>query len=149
MKLTMMHQRALNPNAVFNQTAVNTLPRGLSGNSELLTWISVREDMSTRVTADYGIPIYVGDWGLFGGFFYVKRLVLTPHMDYMFAGTHQLFSAGCDLAFDLNSLLWLGWPCSVGVTASYNGGPSFESLRTMSGIAMDRYFVGPTFNVTF
>ena len=108
----------------------------------------------TKLTADYGIPIYVGDWGIFGGFFYVKRFVLTPHFDYMFAGSRhlaaplQLYSAGCDFTIDLNSILWLGWPCSVGVTYSYNGGHSFTSLNTL-GLDLSHHFVGPTFNVTF
>ena len=69
--------------------------------------------------------------------------------DYMFAGPDQLYSAGCDLNFDLNSLLWLGWPCSVGVTYSYNGGPSFNSLSESSGIYLGHHYVGPTFNVSF
>ena len=102
----------------------------------------------TKVTADYGIPVYLGDWGIFGGFFYIKRLVLTPHFDYMFAGKEHLFSAGCDLTFDLNSILWLGWPCSLGVTYSYNGGESFNSLNTL-GLNLGHHYVGPVFNVTF
>ena len=103
----------------------------------------------TRLTIDYGIPVYIGDWGIFGGFFYFKRLVLTPHFDYTWAGKDQLYSAGCDLTFDLNSILWLGWPCSVGVTYSYNGGKSFDSLKASTGIHIGRHFVGPTFNVSF
>ena len=149
LKLTAMHQQSLSSKAYFNQGIVNPLPRGLSNNGNLNLWLSLRNESMTRVTADYGIPIYVGDWGIFGGFFYIKRLVLTPHFDYMFAGPDQLYSAGCDLTFDLNSLLWLGWPCSVGVTYSYNGGPSFNSLTETSGIYLGHHYVGPTFNVSF
>lgn len=154
LKLTAMLQQSLSNRAYFNQALVNTLPRGLSENVELLSWLSVRSNSMTKLTADYGIPVYVGDWGILGGFFYVKRLVVTPHFDYMFAGsrpfsgTHQLYSAGCDLTIDLNSILWLGWPCSVGVTYSYNGGRSFDSLNA-AGLNLDHHFVGPTFNVTF
>jgi hypothetical protein len=149
LKLTAMHQLSLGSGTIFNQAVVNSLPRGLSENSPLLSFLSIMNGSMTKVTADYGIPIYTGDWGLFGGFFYVKRLVLTPHFDYMFAGNNQLYSAGCDLVFDLNSILWLGWPCSLGVTYSYNGGPSFNSLAETSGIPLGRHFVGPTFNVSF
>lgn len=148
LKLTVMHQQALSSKTYFNQAIVNILPRGLSEHVQLLNHLSLMNNSMTKVTADYGIPVYTGDWGLFGGFFYVKRLVLTPHFDYMFAGSTRLFSAGCDLTFDLNSILWLGWPCSVGVTYSYNGGPSFDALNA-SGQNLGHHFVGPTFNVTF
>ena len=148
-KLTAMHMQSISRKSYFNQGIINTLPRGLSNQSDLLNWMAVRNDFMSKVTIDYGIPIYVGDWGIFGGFFYFKRWVLTPHFDYMWAGKDQLFSAGCDLTFDLNSILWLGWPCSVGVTYSYNGGPSFDSLKTSTGLKLGRHFVGPTFNVSF
>jgi hypothetical protein len=148
-KLTAMHQQSVSKKSYFNNSVVNTLPRGLSDNIELLNWLSVRNDSMTRLTFDYGIPIYIGDWGIFGGFFYFKRLVLTPHFDYTWAGKDHLYSAGCDLTFDLNSILWLGWPCSVGVTYSYNGGKSFDSLKASTGIHIGRHFVGPTFNVSF
>lgn len=148
-KLTAMHQQSISKNSYFNQSIVNTLPRGLSNNIDLLNWLSIRNNCMTKLTFDYGIPIYIGDWGILGGFCYFKRLALTPHFDYTWAGKQQLFSAGCDLTFDLNSILWLGWPCSFGVTYSYNGGPSFESLKTATGINIGRHFVGPTFNVSF
>ena len=156
LKLTAMHQQSLSTKPYFNQAVTNTLPRGLSDNQMLLTYLSVRSRSMTKVTADYGIPIYTGDWGLFGGFFYVKRLVLTPHFDYMWAGSDKsymttgsrLYSAGCDLTFDLNSILWLGWPCSMGVTYSYNDGPSFGKLNE-AGLGLGHHFVGPTFNVSF
>ena len=149
LKLSAMHQQALSSKAYFYQPVVNVMPRGLSDNGTINLWLSLRNKSMTRISADYGIPVYIGDWGIFGGFFYFKRLVLTPHFDYMFAGPDQLYSAGCDLTFDLNSLLWLGWPCSIGVTYSYNGGPSFNSLSETSGIYLGRHFVGPTFNVSF
>jgi hypothetical protein len=148
LKLTAMHQQTLDSKAYFYQPVVNVMPRGFN-NGSINLWLSLRNKSMTRITADYGIPVYIGDWGIFGGFFYFKRLVLTPHFDYMFAGPDQLYSAGCDLTFDLNSLLWLGWPCSVGVTYSYNGGPSFSNLSEASGIYLGRHYVGPTFNVSF
>lgn len=148
LKLTAMHQQTLDSKAYFYQPVVNVMPRGFN-NGSINLWLSLRNKSMTRITADYGIPVYIGDWGIFGGFFYFKRLVLTPHFDYMFAGPDQLYSAGCDLTFDLNSLLWLGWPCSIGVTYSYNGGPSFSNLSETSGIYLGRHYVGPTFNVSF
>ena len=149
LKLTAMAQTKLSGNAIFGQPVVNILPRGLSENAALLQWLSIRNDLLTRFTADYAVPIYIGDAHIGGGLFYIKRLVLTPHFDYMPAGGWNLYSAGCDLTFDLNSILWLGWPCSVGVTYSYNGSPRFNDLQQASGINIGHHFVGPTFNVSF
>ena len=149
MKLTAMVQTRLSGKSVFGQPVVNILPRGMSKNIPLLQWMSLRNDVLTRVTADYAIPVYIGDAHIGGGLFYIKRLVLTPHFDYMPSGGWNLYSAGCDLTFDLNSILWLGWPCSVGVTYSYNGSPRFNELQEASGITIGRHYVGPTFNVSF
>lgn len=147
-KLSAMHQHSLSRKTYFNQTLVNVLPRGLKNNAELLQWLSIRKDSMTLLSADYGIPIYIGEWGIFGGFFYIKRLVLTPHFDYMFADKDRLYSVGCDLTFDLNSILWLKWPCSMGVTYSYNGGRSYNSFKAI-GLNLGHHYVGPTFNVSF
>lgn len=149
LKLTAMMQARLSGSATFSLPSVNTLPRGMSESAGLLQWLSLRNDILARFTADYAIPVYIGDAHIGGGLFYIKRLVLTPHFDYMPAGGWNLYSAGCDLTFDLNSILWLGWPCSVGVTYSYNGSPHFNALQETSGIAIGHHFVGPTFNVSF
>ena len=149
LKLTAMAQTKLSSSAVFGQPVVNILPRGMSKNSPLLQWLSLRNSLLARFTADYALPVYIGDAHIGGGLFYIKRLVLTPHFDYTPAGGWNLYSAGCDLTFDLNSILWLGWPCSVGVTYSYNGSPRFNELQAASGITIGHHFVGPTFNVSF
>lgn len=149
LKVSALHQHALSSKAYFNQAVINTLPRGFNNKSELNMWLSVRNTSITKLSADYTMPIYVGDLAIFNGLFYIKRLVLTPHFDYMFAGSDRLLSTGCALAFDLNSILWVRWPCSVGVTYSYNGGPSFNSLMETTGIKLGHHYVGPTFNVSF
>ena len=146
--LTAMHQMKLS-DSPFGQAIVNILPRGLSENSALLSWLSIRNEHITKVTADYAFPIFIGDLAIGGNFFSIKRLVVNPHFDYTFAGGYGLFSAGAELILDLNSILTLEWPCSFGVTYSYNGGNSLESLEQQLGTAIGRHFVGPTFNVSF
>lgn len=138
-KLTALHQMKLS-DSPFGQAVVNVLPRGLSGNSALLSWLSVRSTNITKFTADYAFPIFIGDLALGGNFFSIKRLVVNPHFDYTMASEGRFFSAGAELILDLNSILTLEWPCSFGVTYSYNGGSGFD---------FDRHFVGPTFNVSF
>ena len=148
-KLTAMSQYKLNRYAVFGQTAVNILPRGLASNSALASWLALRNDVMTKISADYALPIYIGDLSIGGSMFSIKRLVLTPHFDCTVFSNSSLFSAGADLILDMHSILTLEWPCSFGVSFSYNGGPAFNSIAANSGIAIDRWHVGPTFNVSF
>lgn len=148
LKLSAMHQQKLNKNSYFGQTIVNIAPRGLSDNGNLSSYFGMMCSSATKLSADYAIPIYIGDVGIGGGFFYIKRLVLTPHFDYTFFDNGSLYSGGADLTISLNSILWLGWPCSVGVTYSYNGGASFDSLNAQ-GFEMGHHFVGPLFSVSF
>jgi hypothetical protein len=35
------------------------------------------------------------------------------------------------------------------VIMSYNGGPAWNCIATDSGITLDRFHIGPTFNVSF
>ena len=153
-KLTAMYQQKLSKEAFFGQTAVNFLPRGFSSNSALLNSLAYRSAWMSKITADYACPVYIGDIGIIGGFFYIKRLVVSPHFDYTFLPDGKgLYSYGTALTLDLNSILWLGWPVSVGITGSINGGTgSYRNLnaaREELGVNMDRWFIGPTFNVSF
>ena len=148
-KLTAISQFKLNGNAVFGQNTVNVLPRGLSSNGALTSWLAIRSSVMSKVTADYALPVYIGDLSIGGSMFSIKRLVLTPHFDCTFFGKSSLWSAGADFILDLHSILTFGWPCSFGVTFSYNGGPAFNTIAAESGISIDRWHVGPTFNVSF
>ena len=141
----------------FGQNITSILPRGFTRSASLKSALGVQKVAMLKLSTDYAMPIYIGDLSLMDSFLYIKRLVVTPHFDYMFIdpfkkkGTETpregLWSAGCTLALDLESILWLEWPCSIGVSASFNGGPSFAACREDYNAA--RYYVGPTFNVTF
>lgn len=148
-KLTAISQFKLNRNSVFGQTIVSTLPRGLASNGPLASWLAIRNNAMGKLTADYALPIYIGDLSIGGSMFSIKRLVITPHFDWTFFGKNSLWSAGTGLVVDMHSILTLGWPFSFGVTVSYNGGSAFKPLATESGITIDRWHVGPTFNVSF
>ena len=148
-KLTAMTQQKLDQKAVFGQPVVSILPRGLSSDASLISWLSIRNNNITKVTADYAAPVFIGDVSIGGSLFSIKRLVISPHFDYMFIGKKGLWSAGGELIMDLHSILTLEWPCSIGVTMSYNGGSAREGIEADSGIILDRFFVGPTFNVSF
>ena len=147
LKLTLMTQQKLRSDAVFGQPIVSVLPRGLSSNASLASWISIRNSNITKITLDYAVPIFIGDLSIGGPFFAIKRLVVSPHFDYSFIADKGLFSVGGNIILDMHSILRFGWPCSFGVTMSYNGGPAWNSIATDSGITLDRFHLGPTFNV--
>jgi hypothetical protein len=95
--------------------------------------------------------VYIGDLSIGGSLLYIKRMVITPHFDFnLVEATPKLFSVGASLTFDLESILFLTWPCSVGVTYSYNGGFN-NSINEFNeaGIEIGHHFVGPVFNVSF
>ena len=149
LKLTLMSQQKLRSDAVFGQPIVSVLPRGLSSNASLASWISIRNSNITKITLDYAVPIFIGDLSIGGPFFAIKRLVVSPHFDYSFIADKGLFSVGGNIILDMHRILRFGWPCSFGVTMSYNGGPAWNSIATDSGITLDRFHIGPTFNVSF
>lgn len=149
LKLTIMTQQKLSSDAVFSQPIVNILPRGLSSEASLISWVSIRNANITKITADYAVPIFIGDLSIGGSLFSIKRLIVTPHFDYTFISDKGLFSAGGNIVLDMHSILMLEWPCSFGVTMSYNGGSAWKSLKEDSGIVLDPFFIGPVFNVSF
>ena len=149
LKLSAMHQQKLDNSALFSLPVVNALPRGLSKNTELVTYLSVQNPAMTKVTADYAIPIYIGDASIAGGLIYIKRLCLTPHVDYMHAGKTNLLSVGTSLTFDLNGFIYIGWPVSFGATYSYSGLADYNIVKSQTGIDMSPHHVGFVFNTSF
>ena len=148
LKLTAMLQTKLREDSVFGQQFVSTLPRGLSGSPSLGSHLSVRHNNLIKATADYAIPVYIGDITIGGNWLAIKRLVTYPHFDYTFVGNKGLWSAGLDLTADLHAIVTLEWSCSVGLSFSWNGGSAWNGL-TQNGISMNKWFLGPIFNVAF
>lgn len=146
-KLTGIWQRKLRDSSPFSQQSVNILPRGLSDNPALGNHISLYYRDLVKLTADYAVPVYIGDITIGGNWLAIKRLVAYPHFDYTFAGSHGLWSAGLDLTADLHAIITLEWPCSIGLSFSWNGGSVWNYLP--ENIEMNRWFLGPVFNVTF
>lgn len=147
-KFTAMWQRKLRDESPFSQQVIGVLPRGLSSSAGLGSHLSLYNRNLVKLTADYAIPIYIGDVTLGGNWLAIKRLVTYPHFDYTFIGKEGLWSAGLDLTADLHAILTLEWPCSVGLTFSWNGGSAWDSL-TAKEISMNKWFLGPIFNVSF
>ena len=149
LKLSVMHQQKLSSESIFGQPAVQVLPRGLASTPSLASYMAIYNPGITKFSADYAIPIYIGDVSIGGGFVYIKRLCLTPHVDYMHAGQTDLLSVGSALTFDLNGIIWIGWPVSIGATYSYSGLADYKLVKSQTGLDMDPHHVGFVFNVSF
>ena len=149
LKLSLMHQQKLDDRAIFGQPIVNVMPRGLASEGSLANYISIHNPSITKVSADYAIPIYIGDTTIGRGFIYIKRLCLTPHVDYTRAGSTDLVSLGSALTFDLNGLIWIRWPVSIGATYSYSGLADYNIVKSQTGLDMSPHHVGAVFNVSF
>ena len=149
MKLTAMWQTKLREDSPFSQQVVDILPRGLNSNPSLGSHLSLYNSNLVKVTADYAIPIYIGELSIAGGLVYIKRLCLTPHADYTRAGNTDLFSVGSALTLDLNGIIWIDWPVSIGATYSYSGIGDYNLIKTQTGIDMKPHHFGFIFNVSF
>ncbi len=148
-------QTQLSGSAIFGDSVVTTLPRGLSGNSTLSSYTAWYAKSSMKFSADYAIPISTGDVSVASYLLYFSRLILTPHFDYTlidWSATSpyrgNLWSAGASLTIDFRSFFWIKFPFEVGVSVSYNGGSAFDSIN--SNLApLSRVYVGPVFSISF
>ena len=127
-------------------SGVNTLPRGLSSDAFLSQWAAAQKG-GAKLSASYAMPFPLGDFHI-GNLFYVTRGIITPHFDWSFIGSGQLFSAGATLEMEFGNFFGLAFPARLGVTYSYNGGPTFSSLKN-AGIDPGRHTVGPVFSMDF
>ena len=120
LRLTGLYQRLLKSgNKQFSEVLTSILPRGFE-NTSLSTFAQNGTEF-WKVTADYAIPIYVGDLAL-GRFAYINNFLLTPHFDFSGLPKGNLWSAGADLTAELAHLLFINFDLSVGVSFSYLGG---------------------------
>jgi hypothetical protein len=67
----------------------------------------------------------------------------------MHAGKTNLLSVGSSLTFDLNGIIYIGWPVSLGATYSYSGLADYNNIKSQTGIDMSPHHVGFVFNTSF
>ena len=109
------------------------------------------------MTADYALPIYIGDISLFSPVAYISHFLLIPHVDWLGFGMARngkgtpakssLLSVGADLTVELGNIAWVPYPCSVGVSASWLGGPYFKTLAEAAENGRKPYYVGLLFSI--
>lgn len=116
LKLSVMGQHQFVDNKMYYLGSYASLPRGY--NSQIST-----TETYWKVSADYAIPIYLGDVSL-GPILYLKRMQLIPFgdfaIDYNPRTTTTYYSYGADILVDFN-LLRFTYPMSMGVRYARTG----------------------------
>ncbi|MBO4634167.1 MAG: hypothetical protein J5669_02210 [Bacteroidales bacterium] len=123
----------------LGENAASTLPRGFSSTAN--TMIPRSFDTQLKLTADYAIPIFVGDLAL-PPVLYVRNFLLIPHFDYTLLfqpadqaaksidpGPYNLWSVGADFTAELGKLLMIPFDGSLGLSFSYLGGSAYETSK--------------------
>ena len=154
-RLTALAQYQLPTGAPFGENTVQTMPRGFTS-AEGRT-VARASAAQLRLTADYAISIYVGDLSWFSPVAYIKNFLLIPHVDWTGFGiarngkgtpvSSSLMSAGADFTVELGNLAWVPYPCSLGVSASWLGGPYFKTLSESAEEGRKPYYVGLVFSI--
>jgi hypothetical protein len=126
LRLTAMVQQQLTPGTglYFGELGANVLPRGFE--SDALQAVAQASPFQFKLTADYAIPIYVGDINI-PGIAYIKNFVLTPHGDFTGFSDGNLWSAGADFTAEMAKLI-LPFDASLGVSLSYLGGSWYKNM---------------------
>lgn len=130
-RLTAMVQRQLTPagGLYYGELGADILPRGFDG--DVLQTVGEAAPTQFKLTADYAIPIYVGDWYI-PGVAHIRNFVLTPHGDYTGLSTgpslDNLWSVGADFTAELTKLL-LPFDSSLGVSVNYLGGSFYANTE--------------------
>lgn len=116
LKITGTYQKQFLDNNIYYLSSYASLPRGYQMDTPTADFV--------KVTADYAIPIYLGDVNL-GSIIYLKRLQLIPFGDYAWdrndKGTaSQYYSFGSDVLLDCY-LFRFNIPISVGLRYARTG----------------------------
>ena len=140
--------------SVKRENAISVAPRGFDSYGAE-SFIRNHSSDHLKITADYAIPIRTGDISFLSPVAYIKNLELTPHLDYtMFTSGRGssianggLLSAGASIVAKLANLLWIPYDCSIGISAGYNGGPSYSHIKN-AGYRMEHHYVQFVFNLS-
>ncbi len=145
--------------APFRTSATSLLPRGIQ-DASLHSALVQRTNSLTKFTADYTAPIYVGDRSLLWSCIYIRRLLFTPHFDCTLfsnaalglgSGTGSLMTYGFDFSLDIQCILWLTIPCTLGISVNFNGAPDWNGLSAVGNALgvpnVPKFYIGPVISL--
>lgn len=169
-RLSVLAQKQLRPqDAVFGEQRANVIPRGFAAVSGSLgSALAIKFPVQAKLSADYKMAVLPLDWSGLGPIAYVRNFEAGMHLDYLAlngSGSRckassntvgvlrggdggGLMSVGASLAVRLGNLLCVPFDTRIGVSWSYNCGPSFDDFRN-SGLPLERHYAGMTFSIDY
>jgi hypothetical protein len=147
LKLTGMFQQQFHTSGHLRENYIQTAPRGFSDMTSAKNYLEDNYPWQMKFSADYAIPVWLGDWSFLCPVVYVRNFVLTPNFDYSVYRDGGLFSAGCTFGVHLANFFWLPYDSTFGIVAQFNGGSMYQKLED-AGCKMENSYVGVTFNIS-
>lgn len=111
----------------------NALPRGLSNNYALKHYIQNKYAFQSRISIDYAMPIWLGDFSILSPIGYIKNLELTPNYDCTFLHGGSLMSVGANIGIHFGHIAWFPYDCTLGINCLYNFGSLYGTLHNDLG----------------
>ena len=152
LKLSAMYQHQFYKNSIFGENYVSTMPRGFTQN--ISNHIASISGNQLKITADYPIPIYVGDISFLAPITYITHFVVSPHIDYTFLSLYRGFlngglaSLGVNVIAKAAHFIWIPYQFEIGLQFDWNTGPSLNNLIS-NGIKVEKLYFGPLFRASF
>ena len=133
LRLCVYAQKHIETGYIFTENLVNCLPRGYNSDSSFSkTFAKYSNQLLFQL--DYGIAFAPVDWSFLGPLAYIRNFQLTPNFDFTVysnpGDTLMYCSAGTEFCAVLGNFLWLPYQTKIGVSYSYNFGPSYGKLAT-------------------
>ena len=127
-------------------------PRGLAKNAAVEALLLTAAPLAGKLSLDYAMPILPVDFAI-GNIFYFRNFEVVPFADLSFlrpaAGTgltgNTLWSAGADIAVNIQRLILVSSNFSIGARLAYSGGSAFPFLQEQVQ-GLGPFYVGAVFN---
>ena len=127
-------------------------PRGLAKNGAVEALLLTASPLAGKVSLDYAMPIFPMDFAI-GNLFYFRNFEVVPFADLTFLqpaeGVHmpgrELWSAGADIAVNIQRLILVSGNFSIGARIAYSGGSAFPFLQEQIP-GLKPLYVGAVFN---
>ena len=127
-------------------------PRGLAGSADVEALLLAAAPLAGKLSLDYAMPILPMDFAI-GNIFYFRNFEVVPFADLTFfrpaegirMGGNTLWSAGADIAVNIQRLVLISSNFSIGVRVAYSGGSAFPDLKEAIP-GLKPLYVGAVFN---
>ena len=127
-------------------------PRGLAKNADVEAFLLMAAPLAGRISLDYAMPVLPMDFSI-GNIFYFRNFEVVPFADITLLQPatgvnmtgNQLWSAGADIAVNIQRLILISSNFSIGVRVAYSGGSAFPFLQEQIP-GLKPLYVGAVFN---